>query len=291
MNRTHSHSHSHSYGYPYQAATGGRYANSHASSSAFSASANANEDWTKISDLAERRRIQNRIAQRNYRKKLKRRLEDLERRAASSSASPEQSHEELDNSHSDHSESSVSSRTLSESSAGTEVTRTMSPEVLTVDSFSSPEERGSLFGQQCTRQLSTSPPPIFSYGSYAFPEQSYQSYPQHTAYHSLPAPYSGDYTYSNQYLPPLTATLPTMPPSTMSMKRDALFPEEDMMTPFSMSYASMAGIDISNSQAFSETNHHTPSLTYSTSSFEHSRSNSPVLSIPALPTPEPSVLL
>jgi len=37
-------------------------------SSAFSTSAHPNEDWTKISDLAERRRIQNRIAQRNYRK-------------------------------------------------------------------------------------------------------------------------------------------------------------------------------------------------------------------------------
>lgn len=37
-------------------------------SSAFSASAHPDEDWTKVSDLAERRRIQNRIAQRNYRK-------------------------------------------------------------------------------------------------------------------------------------------------------------------------------------------------------------------------------
>ncbi|KAI8710327.1 hypothetical protein NCS52_01584900 [Fusarium sp. LHS14.1] len=40
---------------------------------------------TRISDLTERRRIQNRIAQRNYRKKLKQRLEDLERRVGFSS--------------------------------------------------------------------------------------------------------------------------------------------------------------------------------------------------------------
>ncbi|KAK9780543.1 hypothetical protein SCAR479_02658 [Seiridium cardinale] len=53
-------------------------------SSASASSTNPTEDWAKISDLAERRRIQNRIALRNYRTKLKRRLEDLERRVAAS---------------------------------------------------------------------------------------------------------------------------------------------------------------------------------------------------------------
>ncbi|SCO82662.1 uncharacterized protein FRV6_06875 [Fusarium oxysporum] len=52
-----------------------------------SAFANPDEDWTKISNTTERRRIQNRIAQRNYRKKLKRRLEDLQLRASSADPS------------------------------------------------------------------------------------------------------------------------------------------------------------------------------------------------------------
>jgi hypothetical protein len=40
------------------------------------------------------------------------------------------------------------------------------------------------------------------------------------------------------------------------MKRDSVFSEDDILSPFSMSYASMAGIDIPTTQSYQDSNAH-----------------------------------
>lgn len=117
------------------------------------------------------------------------------------------------------------------------------PEVLN-QQYVLPSDDRSMFSQQYTRQLSTSPPP-FSYT--AMPTAA------NTEFASYAAPgYCGiqsavtNMPFYPQYLPPLRQH-----PGVPSMANHQIKQEFcDDMSPFSMSYASMAGVDVPAAQSY-----------------------------------------
>lgn len=101
------------------------------------------------------------------------------------------------------------------------------------------EDKG-MFSYQHTRQLSTSPPPVISYQPYS-PADSAICGPDmgRNGYFSLPITSSD----SNYLLPTshgFAGCLSNVPAAQMKQE----YYEEDDINPFSLSYASMAGVDI-----------------------------------------------
>ena len=196
-------------------------------------------------------------------KKIKRRLEDLERRAGSSSASPEQQHAELatvNQIRPREDEAARKRRMKAQQQQHQQQQTSASGPMRNSSNHSTPsssarEDASSMFSRQYTRQLSASPPPAFTYSSYPMPEPPpiHAPYPQHAPFHSLPAPYT-DYQNQSLYLPPLPVTLPSMASYESPIKAETQFSEDDMISHFNMSYASMGGMEVPTTQSYADSN-------------------------------------
>ncbi|KAI9728634.1 MAG: hypothetical protein M1828_002740 [Chrysothrix sp. TS-e1954] len=251
--------------YPYSDPSGSiqRYSSHHGTSSAFSASANPNEDWTKVSDLAERRRIQNRIAQRNYRKKLKKRLEDLEKRAGSS-ASPEPEPEPESESRSKESSPQATTSRVPAQRSNTRACASAPPDGNNASPDPSVEQPNAYFLQDDRLQFShptqrsPSPPPPVPYPSQSgsFDPMSFYQQPSHSpVYQSYDPGYevpwfdrSSAYGDSLSSVPPSSTRFPDLRRA-IPVKQEFFGDDMDAFTPLGINnFTSINSTDLAAQQ-------------------------------------------
>jgi hypothetical protein len=191
-------------------------------------------------------------------KKLKRRLEDLERRAGSSSESPPQIHAQLKQA----SRKNDNAYKTLPNTNGSNQRQKLSPRVIPHNQYTPPMQNDDdmLFSSTFDRDGSHTPPLFAYHHSYPAPEESiYPPYPPTQTYR----PTTTAEAYS-EYLAPAPMTLPSMMHFTDSIKREhmgtmgpGVSGPDDSLNPFSMSYAAMAGIDMhGGSNVYEDSNPH-----------------------------------
>jgi hypothetical protein len=226
-----------------------------ATSSAFSPSARPEEDWTKITDLAERRRIQNRIAQRHYRTssvrchavpadpaegaKLKARIHDLENQASSSKTPSSRQR----------SPRKKEFRAPARASAAASYSTTTAAKPAPVGFVPFLDEQ--VFpADHYSRPLSTSPVPAISFpvvtssAAYSYPATT-MAYSQQLAYAPVPtagcpdpAALYGGFQQPTPFVTPYPSPLPNVDYRPIKQDQQAMFPDVDL-SGFALGYAGL----------------------------------------------------
>ena len=182
-------------------------------------------------------------------KKIKRRLEDLEKRASSSS--PEQTHTELVPPRANDTNKRRRSKT-----EGYPQVRQRTPDSTLATPYSfTPEIKSEFSPEQFGRELSVSPPPTFAH-SYSLPEPNlHANYFQQPSLNTLPAPYP-EYSAPQYSLPPMPTTLPSMSPYETA-KPNGFYEGEDVLSQYHMGgYAPFTSMELPMNQSYPDSNAH-----------------------------------
>lgn len=197
-------------------------------------------------------------------------MEDLERRAGSTSASPPATYQEPVSSTLDLRDDRLSSperRGLKQYIKQEDIP-------LSRYSPSPPLDNGQqsyVSSLLTARPTSVSPPP-FGYTLYPAHEEPtmYQAYSQHATYTAMPTYNVAEMPLQSQFPPQLPINYGS---TAGTLKYESFYSEEESMSPFSINYAAMAGTGLAINQAMHHQSSRTPPLS---DTFESSLGGSPV---------------